>query len=139
MILNNPANISEEVIATLSDGLRAQIPLYNQNLQPRLYATATICFAAACGAIGLRFYSRRLKCQKSGWDDYTILGALGFYVPFYAVSTFCIVRGIGRHEVVSIVEDPGYIQSAAKAGIIAKVLYLFPLYFVKVSFPYILQ
>lgn len=139
MSLSNPANISAEVIASLSDALRAQVPYYAQNFQPNLYAAATVCFVAAWVANGLRVYSRRLKCQKSGWDDYMTLVALGFYVPFYVASIFVINLGTGRHQVVAVVEHPENVRPAAKAGVATVILYLFPLYFIKVSLHYILQ
>lgn len=135
MSTNNPANIPAEVIASLPDSLRAQIPHYNETLQPNLYAAATICFAAVCAAVGLRLDARRLKCQKLKWDDYMILIALGLYVPFYLCAILAVVLGTGRHQVVIILEHSEQGVLSEKTGLTVGVLYLVPLYFTKVWCP----
>jgi len=72
----NSTNIPPEVIASLPESLREQIPLYDETLQPNLYASAVICIILAFVAVFLRLYARRLKRQALGWDDYMIIVAL---------------------------------------------------------------
>lgn len=68
--------IPPEVVELLPPDLQAQIPLYDETLQPNLYASDAICLAAAFTAVILRLYARRLKGQRLGWDDYMIIVAL---------------------------------------------------------------
>ena len=77
--------IPPEVVAALPPDLQAQIPLYDENLQPNLYVSDGICLVAAITAVTLRLYSRRLKGQHLGWDDYMIIVAL---VSFHTASMF---------------------------------------------------
>lgn len=69
-------SIPPEVVELLPADLQAQVPLYDENLQPNLYAADAICIAFAYGAVILRLYSRRLKMLPFGWDDYMIMLAL---------------------------------------------------------------
>lgn len=129
------ANIPPELIASLPPPLQAQIPLYNETLQPNLYAASTILFVAVWVAVGLRLYARRLKRQKLGWDDYLILIALGFYVPFYVCNILAVYYGIGRHQVVFAVEGHGGMELNGKVTLAFNTLSLVPLYFAKVCYP----
>lgn len=133
MSTNNPANIPDDIIASLPDSLRAQIPYYYETRQPNLYTAATVCFAAVWIVVGLRLYSRRLKCQNLAWDDYMMLISLGLHIPFYISFILTVYFGSGRHLVVTILEHPQYDEPRAKAGVATAALYLVPLYFTKVS------
>lgn len=63
-------------VAAANPALAAQLPLYDETLQPNLYASAIICIIASYVAVALRLFARRLKAQALGWDDYMIILAL---------------------------------------------------------------
>lgn len=48
----------------------------HDNLQPNIYAACFICFPAACIAVALRLYSRRMTVGRYGKDDLAIVLAL---------------------------------------------------------------
>lgn len=70
------SNIPSEIEASLPSLLQAQIPLWNETLQPDIYAALAVCHTLACVAVALRIYSRRLKAQPLWWDDWLVVIAL---------------------------------------------------------------
>ncbi|KAH6639968.1 hypothetical protein BKA67DRAFT_665350 [Truncatella angustata] len=123
LVRSASASISPEVAAALPPELQAQIPLYDENLQPNLYAADVICLVAAYLAVGLRIFARRLKAQPFGWDDYLIFMALFFTTIFVSLCIFVAVYGLGRHTIVTAVEHPERIVPFAKATLAAGVIY----------------
>ncbi|KAK8068774.1 hypothetical protein PG994_005390 [Apiospora phragmitis] len=101
----------------------AHVPLYDENLQPNLYAADAICLAAAFTAVLLRLYARQLKGQRLGWDDYMIIVALFFTTVFVAMCVFVAAYGMGRHTVVTALQHPERVVPFAKATLAAGVLY----------------
>lgn len=129
MLIHNPRPITS-TDALLPD---IQISYYNETLQPNLWAASTTCFGAACVAAGLRLYSRRLKCQRLAWDDYMMLVAVGFYVPFYIAITVSISWGAGHIDLMPPPEYLQYVRLNTIVFLTSSVLSTFPLYFAKVG------
>ncbi|KAK8018791.1 hypothetical protein PG991_007981 [Apiospora marii] len=125
--------IPPEVVELLPPDLQAQIPLYDETLQPNLYASDAICLAAAFTAVLLRLYARRLKGQRLGWDDYMIIIALFFTTIFVSLCIFVAAYGMGRHTIVTVLEHPERVVPFAKATLAAGVLYNPALVCTKVS------
>ncbi|KAK8045562.1 hypothetical protein PG993_005586 [Apiospora rasikravindrae] len=115
--------IPPETVQLLPPELQAQIPLYDENLQPNLYAADAICLVAAYIAVTLRLYARRLKVQPLGWDDYMILVALLFTTVFVSLCIFVAAYGMGRHTIVTVLEHPERSVPFAKATLAAGVIY----------------
>lgn len=69
-------NIPPDIVASLPAYEQAQIPFWNESLQPNMYASIAICAALALASVCLRLYSRRLKGQPFLGDDYIIVVAL---------------------------------------------------------------
>lgn len=69
-------NIPPKIAASLQSFLQAQIPLWNETLQPDIYAALSVCHTLACFAVALRIYARRLKAQPLRWDDWLVVIAL---------------------------------------------------------------
>ncbi|KAK9772380.1 hypothetical protein SCAR479_10918 [Seiridium cardinale] len=117
------AAIPPEVVAALPPELQAQVPLYDENLQPNLYAADVVCLVAAYIAVYLRIYARRLKAQPLGWDDYLIFVALFFTSVFVGLCIFVTVYGLGRHTIVTALEHPERVVPFAKGTLAAGVIY----------------
>lgn len=76
MVQYDGSSIPPEVVAALPPFLQAQIPSWNETLQPDIYAALAVCHTLACAAVAMRLYARRLKAQPLWWDDWLILVAL---------------------------------------------------------------
>lgn len=76
MVEYHGTNIPPEVVASLPPYLQAQIPLWHETMQPEFYASLAICHTAACIAVFLRLYSRKLKGVSLWADDYFIIVSL---------------------------------------------------------------
>lgn len=96
MIKYDGSNISPEVETSLPVFLQAQIPRWQESLQPDIYAALAICHTLACISVVLRLYARRLKAQRFGWDDWLVVIALvrqPFTWRFCAGSLFSVLAG----------------------------------------------
>lgn len=65
----NSTNVPEEIVASLPPELQAQVPLYDETLQPKIRGTLAACTVIAYVSLGLRLYARRLAKQPLGLDD----------------------------------------------------------------------
>jgi len=119
----NSTNIPPEVVQALPPFLQAQVPLYDENLQANLYATAAICLTLSYIAVRLRLWARKLKGQAMGWDDWMIIVALFFTSIFVAMFLFVTIMGMGRHLIVMILEHPQNAVPFAKGILAAEVFY----------------
>jgi hypothetical protein len=72
-------NISA-IIAQLPHYLQEQVPLYEETLQPNIYAAIGVCLLLAYVCVGLRIYGRHLQGLDLWWDDYTSIIALVRYL-----------------------------------------------------------
>lgn len=133
MLIPNQSNSLMDVNAPRSDESPAQTTFYDEDLRIALWTTSTIPFLAACIAIGLRLYSRRLKGQKLAWDDYMILVAMGFYVPFYSDVVLALVWGVGHIETMTDQEYAEYKETNLKILLASSELSTVPLCFAKVG------
>ncbi|KAJ3580176.1 hypothetical protein NPX13_g389 [Xylaria arbuscula] len=117
------ATLPPEIIAGLPPYLQAEVPHYDDTLQPNLYAAAIISIVAAYIATGLRLWARKLRAQKLWWDDYMCLVALFFVSVFTALTLYVTVLGLGRYSVKVIVEHPENVIPFSKALISGAVIY----------------
>lgn len=98
------ANSLTDLNTSQSDGSTAETTFFTENLRTLLWITSTAGFVGACIASILRLYARRLRCQSLAWDDYAILIAMGFYVPFYIDVVLALSWGAGRIEAMTAQE-----------------------------------
>lgn len=119
----NSTTVPPEVAAALPPYLQAQIPFYDETTQPNLYAAMIICLFLAYLAVGLRFYAWRLKGQRLRWDDYMISLSLILNTIFIGLCLFQTASGVGRHEVVMVLEHPDRIVRFNKVLLITEILY----------------
>lgn len=100
------------------------------------WTSSFACFIAACIAVSLRLYSRKLKCQVLAWDDYAILLAMAFYVPFYITVVLGLVWGGGALDPMTDLEYASYEKVNAKVYVASSTISSTPLFFAKVRNAY---
>ncbi|RWA06756.1 hypothetical protein EKO27_g8352 [Xylaria grammica] len=112
-----------EIIAGLPPNLQAQVPHYDETMQPNIYAACIISIVAAYIAVSLRLWGRRLRSQNLWWDDYLCLVALFLVSVFTAIALYVTVLGLGRWTIKVAVEHPENLLPFAKATISGSVIY----------------
>lgn len=110
-----------------------QTRFYEENLLIITWTMASICFVAACIAVSLRLYSRKLKGQKLAWDDYLIFIAVVLYVPFYITVVLGAVWGGGPIERMTDLEYANYFEANSKVYTASSTISSVPLVFAKVG------
>lgn len=126
------ADISENSNTPRSDNVQSQTRFYEESLLISTWISSFTCFVAACIAVGLRLYSRKLKGQVLAWDDYVILLAMAAYVPFYITVVLGLVWGGGPLEPMTDLEYAKYEEVNSKVLVASSTISSTPLFFAKV-------
>ncbi|CAG8953638.1 hypothetical protein HYFRA_00010097 [Hymenoscyphus fraxineus] len=100
----DPTNIPPELMDMLPPELQMQLPLYDQTVQPKIRATLAVCTVIAYIALGLRLWARRITRQSCGPDDLFAGFAVVFTTIGVGLQAHLTSLGIGRHEIVMVVE-----------------------------------
>lgn len=133
MLSTKPVGLSANVNAPRTDDFQAQTRFYEENLLISTWTSSTICFVAACIAVSLRLYSRKLKGQTLAWDDYIILISMMFYVPFYVTVVLGLVWAGGPVQLMTDLEYANYEQVNSKVYVASSTISSVPLFFAKVG------
>ncbi|KAI1459483.1 hypothetical protein F4805DRAFT_64301 [Annulohypoxylon moriforme] len=129
----NSTNIPPEILAALPAEIQAQAPLYDQTEGPKIYATMTVCTVITYTALGLRLYARRLTKQPLGLDDlFTSLTAFSTTISV-GLLAYLTKLGVGRHEIVMILEQFEDFDALIRTTIAATAIYFVNGFCVKAS------
>ncbi|KAI1382722.1 uncharacterized protein F4822DRAFT_423331 [Hypoxylon trugodes] len=129
----NSTNIPPEVLAALPAELQAQAPLYDQTAQPKIYATLAVCTVIAYVALGLRLYARRITKQAFGLDDVFTSLAVVFTTISVGLLAYLASLGMGRHEIVIVLEHIEDFDVLNKTLIASSAMYLPVIFCIKAS------
>ncbi|KAJ8133068.1 hypothetical protein O1611_g561 [Lasiodiplodia mahajangana] len=129
----NPKDIAPDVLAMLPAELQAQAPFYDETTQPKIKATLAVCTIIAYVALGLRLYARHITKQAFGLDDLFACLAVVFTTVSIALVAYITHLGVGRHEIVIVLEHIEYFDALNKTLIVGSVIYLPVIFSIKAS------
>jgi len=129
----NSTNIPPDVIASLPSDLQEQVPLYDQTAQPRIHATLAVCTIIAYIAMGIRLYAKRITNQSLGLDDLFAGLAVVFTTISVGLVAYLTHLGLGRHEVVMVLEHIDEYDVLNKTLIASSSMYLPVIFSIKAS------
>ncbi|KAL9609745.1 MAG: hypothetical protein Q9167_005515 [Letrouitia subvulpina] len=81
--------------------IRYQLTHVDDNRQPEMIATYTICGTLAVVSVGSRFLSRRLNKSGIEADDYAVLVGMICALGYVIAQAVSIAHGLGRHRILS--------------------------------------
>ncbi|KAL9037606.1 MAG: hypothetical protein Q9214_005629 [Letrouitia sp. 1 TL-2023] len=108
--------------------LQYQLTHVNDNKQPEMIATFTICGTLAAVSVGSRFLSRRLNKSGIEADDYAVLVGMICALGYIVGQAVSIAHGVGRHQILSTAP-----VESGKATLVSIVFYISSMAATKIS------